>query len=266
MKHRGEWMVRAMIQRCSRIQTMFSMVVVLCLFMASSGFLAPVWAAKQAQSASEHPCSLNLMVIDRKLSGCLNDRPLTEILDFMSETMGFKYVANKQVRAERVSHKFDQVPLMEAAKKILAPFNYMIETDGSGKIKHLLIIGLRERGRFTTTTLGAKTNEGYGVSDEPAAVLPGEDLVFERHLSLMGDGGNDSGPPIEMIDAFYAQQQPGTEDTGPPVPEGHIAKEFNYFEPTKNMSGPMAPDNVMVEPPEFEPAISDTGPWIENTE
>lgn len=256
-------MVRSMHPSGPKLHAIFSMVAVLSLFMATSVPFARVWAAEPATSTSEHPSSQTLTITDGKLTGRLKDRPLAEILDFIGKTMGFEYQANKQLRAKQVSHNFHQVPLMEATKKILAPFNYMIETDGSGKIKHLSIIGLRVSGRPHPTMPSANPGaniEGVGKSAEPTVAIPGEDLMKEKYPGGKDPSGQNAEPPIEMHDAFYPEQVPGTELTGPTLPEGHIPEEFIPFEPSGNERAPMAPNRAKVGLPEFEPVISDTGP------
>lgn len=245
-----------MFQIGSKIRTLFSMAAFLCLLAALSGSLTPGLAAEPAASASEHPGPMNLVVADGKLSGRFNDRPLAEILDFISGIMGFEYQASHQLGAERVSHEFDRVPLMDATKQLLAPFGHFIEFHGNGRIKHIFISGKRNAPRGTPQLHGQldgqKDQGGKGPDRDRMKVSPSMEL---EDASTQG-----SGPPPELIDLFYPQQEPGTELTGPPVLEGHATQEFNHFVPTEHDSGPEALETVKGELPEFEPVISETGP------
>ena len=95
----------------------------------------------------------------------------------------------------------------------------------------------------------------FGNRDDVLNGFAGNDTLFGgagNDIFIMKPGMHqDSDIAPELIDAFEPRQEPGTEETGPPLPEGFVAKELPPFEPIESETGPVDPDIVVEELPDF---------------
>ena len=179
--------------------------------------------------------SVSIEVTRGKVSGTFSKRPLYEILDRLGGQAGFEYRAAGEVLREPVSGQFERVAVIDALRRILDRFNYLIVFKANGEIDRLRIFNVRTRMAATApdtaaavpgAAAGAPSTAAVshqsldadpGLEDEPVT-LAESDLTLEEIL-MFEVADHDIGPPPELIDDFEPWTDPVSEETGPQVDE-----------------------------------------------
>ncbi len=253
-------------------------------------------ASDRAATASKGSSSADIRVAKGKLSGKFSNRPLFEVLDAIGSQAGFEYQVDKALLNHPVSGNFKAAPLVDAVRKILEPFNYVIVSKANGEIRRLHIVGFRGASpaslpaeprvppetrrpalEFSNEPETSK-NLHPTIEEQLAALTVEERLAFEVADEKLG-------PPPEWLDYFEPASEHGSADevfsslTIEQRRSFEIADEklgpppelLEYFEPVPEPgsaeTGPPIPPGMIVEDlPQFEPYVSETGPSADTPE
>ena len=113
------------------------------MVLVSPGNFAPVWASEKGVLKENAPGSLDLRVENGKVTGQFQQWPVSKVLDSLLGPMSIEYHAREELLDHPVSATLDQVPLNDALKTVLDPFNYLVLTGAGQNIKSLHILGLK---------------------------------------------------------------------------------------------------------------------------
>lgn len=161
---------------------------------------------------------LSLTVEDGKVKGTFSDRPLGEILNRLSQLGKFKVRVNENLTRYPVSGQFDKVSLPEALKQILGPFNYLILAGTEAKPGTIFILDLRS-GDPSAGPSPLQEATAPNSQEGPRFLTPDDVELPDELREAFEVAGKKQGPPPELRDLFYPEQDPGSEETGPPGPE-----------------------------------------------
>jgi len=237
-------------------------VVAVCLFQ-----IAIPCAMAQDNNTDVESISIDLQIVDGVVTGHIDNRPLWQVLDTISQQTAFEYQVHEDLLKQPVSGHFEGIPLIEAMKKLLRPFNYhLVSPKEPGKPLQVYILSMK--GELTVPVAVPEVlTQTEPENMAPGNLLTGLEQLTEEERLLFEVANEGVGPPPELIHEFEPWQEPGTEITGPPVPSDFMVEELPEFEVIESDTGPESiapdvPDEVIME---FEPFVSETGPIIEDT-
>ena len=101
------------------------------------------WASEQGSLNENAPGSLDLRIENGKVTGQFKQWPVSKVLDSLLGPMAIEYHVREGLLDHPVSATLDQVPLNDALKTVLGPFNYLVLTGAGQNIKSLHILGLK---------------------------------------------------------------------------------------------------------------------------
>ena len=243
--------------------SMTAIIAALVLGAVSAGVAPDAFALRQAATSNDGSGAPTIRVAVGKLSGKFNDRRLFEVLDEIGGRAGFEYQGDGELLDQLVSGKFEGTSWAAAVRDILKPFRYVMTFDARGDIENFPITGLRRPLKEPGGRAAPLIPQEPVGDDDFISAAPGVELAEEDYRPFEGVEHQDSDIAPELLEAFEPRQAPGTEKTGPPLPEGFVAKELPPFEPIESETGPVDPDIVVKELPDFEPVVSETGPSLE---
>ena len=102
-----------------------------------------VWGSEQGVFNENAPGSLDLRIENGKVTGQFKQWPVSKVLDSLLGPMAIEYHVREELLDHPVSATLDQVPLNDALKTVLDPFNYLVLTGAGQNIKSLHILGLK---------------------------------------------------------------------------------------------------------------------------
>jgi len=253
--------------------SMTAIIAALVLGAASAGVVPGAFALQQAATSNDGSGASTIRIAEGKISGKFDDLPLFEVLDEISRQAGFEYQGDDELLDQPVSGNFEERPLIDALKWMLDPFNYVVIFGENGQIERLHIISLISlrdelaRGVPAPARVPPKTSSLAPPSNYERETPTDLELLTMEERLLFETADEALGPPLELLEYFEPWQELGSEETGPQIPEGFVAKELLPFEPFESETGPpVDPDIVVEELPEFEPVISETGPTLDMLE
>ncbi len=187
---------------------------------------AAAFAPEQAAATSGGAASVALEITKGSLTGTFSKRPLYEILDRLGGQGGFEYRGSGEVLREPVSGQFEGVALIDALRRILDRFDYLIVFKAKGEIDRLRIFNVRTRMAATapgmaaavpgTAALSAQSSDpGLDFGDEPVT-LAEADLTLEEIL-MFEVADLELGPPPDLLDDFEPWTDPISEELGPRI-------------------------------------------------
>ena len=108
-----------------------------------SGNSDRVWGSEMGVFNVNAPGSLDLRIENGKVTGQFGQWPISKVLDSLLGPMSIEYHVREELLDHPVSATLDQVPLNDALKTVLDPFNYLVLTGAGQNIKSLHILGLK---------------------------------------------------------------------------------------------------------------------------
>lgn len=220
---------------CER-KAMSLAAIVAALFVAvAPGYVSGDAYAVERAATTEGADPADIRIAEGKFSGKFNNRPLFEVLDAIRSKSGIQYQGGKRHLRHPVSGTFKGVPLVDAVKKILEPFNYVMVFNANGEIKRLHIGSLR-----------------HVVEDRDAAVARDS-----PHTTSLDDDLADAATELEL--EHPAEFVSAESETGPNDPDAGL-QSLPEFEPAESETGPNDPDVRLQDLPEFVPVVSETDP------
>jgi len=226
-------------------------IAAVCLFQTATNVMA------QSNKTDTGSVSVDLQIVDGVFTGHIDNQPLVQVLDTISQQMVFEYHGEDDLLNQPVSGNFDDVPFFDALQALLTPFEYsLIESQDLKEPSRLYLQSLK----------GELTTPGESPLPESSGTAKPEQFTEEeqRLLFEVAKGGR---PPPELLDQFEPLQQPGTEKTGPLVPDDFAVEDLPEFQIVENQTGPESPDSQIPDDfvTDFQPFVSETGPVIEDT-
>ncbi len=199
-------------------------VAVLVLGVAPAVRAAVALAPKEAAAMSGEAASAALEITNGRLTGTFNKRPLFEILDRLGGQAGFEYRGSGEVLREPVSGQFEGVAVIDALRRILDRFNYLIVFKAKGEIDRLRIFNVRTRMAATAPGMAAavpgtaalspeSSDPDLDFGDEPVT-LAEADLTLEEIL-MFEVADLELGPPPDLLDDFEPWTDTLSAETGP---------------------------------------------------
>ena len=101
------------------------------------------WGSEMGVFNVNAPGSLDLRIENGKVTGQFKQWPVSKILDSLLGPLSIEYHVREELLDHPVSATLDQVPLNDALKTVLDPFNYLVLTGAGQNIKSLHILGLK---------------------------------------------------------------------------------------------------------------------------
>ncbi len=149
------------------------------------GNFATVWASDAVVIIEDdNPGSVDLRIENGKVTGQFRQWPVSKVLDSLLGPMSIEYHVREELLDHPVSATLDQVPLNDALKTVLDPFNYLVLTGAGQNIKSLHILGLKSGlpvglpGPQESMT----TRESSPFESEPSPVTKNRELrAFEKN-------------------------------------------------------------------------------------
>lgn len=221
------------------------------------------WAQEQPVSLSVESPALDLRIVEGKVEGKITRRPLYDVLEFLRERRDIAYGCPGDILRYEVSGQFDEMPLPDMIKEVLAPFNYTVALDHEGGIKRLQIISFKQPHPGAASLSPGISNK----LDSPwreKVVTPADLDLSEEERRLFEVADQRVGPPPELSEQFSPSQPLGSENTGPQVPTKVLPEELPQFEMVVSETGPEGPDVVQDELPEFSPELPKASPSSDN--
>ena len=209
-------------------------IVAALLVAAAFGYVSGDAYAMERAATTEGADPADIRIAEGKVSGKLNDLPLSEVLDAIGGKSGFEYLGGKDLLSRPVSGTFKGVTLVDAVQKILRPFNYIIVFNANGEIKRLHIVSL---------TRGAADRDAAVARDAPHTTSLDDNLAdaaTEWELDQLSD-----------FEPIWSAASPNDPDAG--------LQSLPEIEPTESETGPNDPDVGLQDLPEFVPGVSETG-------
>jgi len=221
-------------------------IAAVCLFQTTTHVMA------QNNKTDTGSTSIDLQIVDGVFTGHIDNQPLVQVLDTISQQMVFEYHGDDDLLKQPVSGNFYDVPFFDALGTLLTPFNYsLIESQDLKEPNRLYLQSLK----------GALTTPGELPLPESSGTAKPEQLTEdERLLFEVAEGGR---PPPELLDQFEPMQAPGTEKTGPLFPD-IVVEDLPEFEIVESQTGPEFPDSQISDDfvTDFQPFVSETGPPV----
>ena len=210
-------------------------IVAALLVAAAFGYVSGDAYAMERGAVTEGADPANIRIAEGKVSGKFNNRPLFEVLDAIRSKSGIQYQGGKRHLRHPVSGIFQEVPLVDAVKKILEPFNYVMVFNANGEIKRLHIGSLRHVVEDRDAAVARDPPHTTSLDDNLA------DAATERELDQLSD-----------FEPIWSAASPNDSDAG--------LQSLLEIEPTESETGPNDPDVGLQDLPEFVPVVSETGP------
>lgn len=217
------------------------------------------WASEQSIPRHDGASPVKLWITEGKVTGSFKNRPLFESLDAIGGETGFEYRGDKDLLNRPVSGTFEEAPLIDAVKTILEPFNYVIIFRANGEIKRLHITSLRRGSGGAVAPAAGVPAQRARPDAGLATALPGVELTEEQRL-LFEMAYDKLDLPPELLEYFEPVPEPGSAKTGPRIPPDMALQDLPEFEPLVSETGPFDPNAMIQDLPEFEPFAADTGP------
>jgi len=224
-------------------------IAAVCLFQTTTNVMA------QSNKTDTGSVSIDLQIVDGVFTGHIDNQPLVQVLDTISQQMVFEYHGDDDLLNQPVSGNFYDVPFFDALGTLLKPFNYsLIESQDLKEPNRLYLQSLKR----------ALTTPGESPLPESSGTAKPEQLTEEEQRLLFEVAREDRRPPPELLDQFEPLQQPGTEKTGPLIPDNVVVEDLPEFEIVENQTGPEFPDSQISDDfvTDFQPFASETGPPV----
>lgn len=226
-------------------------------------WLVRVWddafASERAAIMNEGSGPGDIRIAKGKLSGSFNNRPLFEVLDAIRSQAGFEYQGYKEALSHPVSGKFDGLPLIDAVKRILEPFNYIILFTAKGKIKRLQILSFRGASARTAAVGPRVLPRTTGIDVDFADAPPEMELTTEQRL-LFEMAVDNLGPEPGSPGYFEPGQEPASVETGRQISTDTVVEDLSEIQVLLSDIGPADLERVVEELAEPEPFLGETGP------
>jgi len=221
-------------------------IAAVCLFQTATNVMA------QNNKTDVGSISIDLQIVDGVFTGHIDNQPLVQVLDTISQQMAFEYHGDDNLLNQPVSGNFYDVPFFDALGALLKPFNYSLIRSQD----------LKEPSRLYLQSLKGELTTPEQVSGKSSS--PAKQLTEEEQRLLFEVAREDRRPPPELLDQFEPLQAPGTEKTGPLVPSSIVVEDLPEFEMVENQTGPEFPDSQISDDfvMEFQPFVSETGPPV----
>ena len=199
------------------------------------------WADEGVNEMPQQPATITLQITDGMVSGHIKDGSIREVLEVISSQHPFDYQANELLFNQRISGQFDKVPLLEALRQLLKPFNYyLIFSKETGDIKSLTLTSIHVASDSHPRPFMASPRAD--VSENTFTELLAElDTGEADHPSFIIEG-EETEPSQALLDSFYPVQEPGSEITGPQAPPDMLIKELPMVDVIENETGPVDPN------------------------
>jgi len=275
------------------LKTSYSLIAILAALLpgiAVAGGPKDTAGPERAISPHERRASVDLQVVDGKVSGRFDERPLRELVDAILGHASVEYRGDKTLLAHRVSGTFDATPRMDAVKRILEPFDHVMVLSPRGEVQRLHLMGLKResagdvaadlshppasssavgpgepparsgrligkrykyRSLTESSALRLRAPEGQATVRHVSRDVPAEGIKSE--VTVSETGPVDPNATVKTLPEFLPTLSP----TGPTGPR---TTPLPAFTPVTSPTGPVAPDAAAKPLPDFEPIISETGP------
>ena len=239
----------------------------ICLAAIIVVLFGPLWlgrmwddafASEQAAIMNEGSGPADIRIAKGKLSGNFDNRPLFQVLEAIRSQIGFEYQVDKALLNHPVSGNFKAAPLIDAVRKILEPFNYVMVSKAKGEIKRLLILSFRGASARTAAVGARVLPQTTGIDVDFADAPPELELTTEQRL-LFEMAVDRLGPELESPGYFEPGQEPASVETGRQISTDTVVEDLSEIQVLLSDIGPADLESVVEELAEPEPFLSETG-------
>jgi hypothetical protein len=215
------------------------------LTVISSLFLAFVYSlAWQGASAidvraadtTSEPGSIEISIIEDKISADIKGAPVKAVLDKLQEEYGLSYKVDGNVSNRAVFVKFEGMPLEEGIRRILSPLSCMMVYGENERIKKLFVIDVLlgesvalgpgtslEGSPYTELSPGAQPSPEGPPSDEPPPQGPPSEPPPQGPPTEPPAQGPPTEPPAQGPPTEPPPQDPPDEPSPQSSPHGAIS-------------------------------------------
>jgi len=108
-----------------------------------------------------------LLIQDGTISANLEGVPLGEILQQIKDQSSIWYRVNESLLEQKISVRFEDLPVEDGVKRILAPFNYSLMFDANGGLSGMILLGRShtDRDMAIQTTVTSKRSSPPKILD-----------------------------------------------------------------------------------------------------
>lgn len=215
--------------------------------------LGALSTAFAADTETNKPSMLDLRLEAGKVRGRVDDRPLAEVLERLSQLQSFTYSGAPVLLEHRISKVFAELSLSGALRHALAGFDYYLVTDASGDVVQLTITNVSGEARPKPLKPGVgepggpkplAASETSPPPEETQAPLvtaaPGIALSEEERAAF--EAGMQEGMTPELYESFHPETPPEMVQSGPPPPPGMEGLTPPQSDEETSLTGPSPPD------------------------
>lgn len=207
--------------------------------------LVLVWftAAFAEDADGGKPAAFELRLEAGRVSGQISNRPLSEVLERLSELQPFEYEGPSGLLQRRVNKVFTNLSVSDAIRRVLDGYDYYLLTDAEGAILELTVANLSGKppraARIPASGAPAaiqsadlpETSSIIGSPVPAVTAAPGVSLSEEERLSF--EAAMHQEPPPELQHMFYPETPAEAVLSGPPPPPGFEPVDMPFTGPVE---------------------------------
>jgi hypothetical protein len=136
-----------------------------------------------AALAGTSGAEVHLTIAHGKMTATLEQVTLKAVLDAIERHTGIRAEFPPTEAERTLSARLQAVPLVEALRELLAPWNYVLRVDAQGTLRRIIILGQKETAPQSTAP-PPSLGDGHGMQIEPAR-QDAMQIIFPRNTQGM---------------------------------------------------------------------------------